>query len=43
LRSVYSINYSPKNQDFNGGWRKITVRVKRPEARVRSRSGYFAR
>jgi len=43
LRSVYSLSYSPKNQDFNGAWRKITVRVKRPDARVRSRSGYFAR
>lgn len=43
LRTVYSLSYSPKNQDFNGAWRKITVRVKRPGARVRSRSGYFAR
>lgn len=43
LRSVYSLSYSPKNQEFNGAWRKITVRVKRPDARVRSRSGYFAR
>jgi VWFA-related protein len=43
LRSVYSLSYSPKNQDFNGAWRKITVRVKKDDAKVRSRSGYFAR
>ncbi|MBL8178340.1 MAG: VWA domain-containing protein [Bryobacterales bacterium] len=43
LRSVYSLSYSPQNQDFNGAWRKITVRVKKPGARSRTRPGYFAR
>jgi VWFA-related protein len=43
LRSVYSLTYSPKNQDFHGEWRRITVRVKRPGARIRTRAGYFAR
>lgn len=43
LRSVYSLTYSPRNQDFNGAWRKITVRVKKPGVKVRTRSGYFAR
>ena len=43
LRSVYSLSYSPQNQDFNGAWRKITVRVKKPGAKVRTRQGYYAR
>jgi VWFA-related protein len=43
LRSVYSITYSPKNQDFNGAWRKISVRVTKPGVSVRTRAGYFAR
>jgi len=43
LRSVYGIGYYPKNQDFNGEWREVAVRVKRPSARLRFRNGYFAR
>jgi VWFA-related protein len=43
LRSVYSLTYSPKNQDFNGAWRKITVKVKKPGVKVRTRPGYYAR
>jgi len=43
LRSVYSITYTPKNQSFDGSWRKVTVRVKETGAVVRTRAGYFAR
>jgi Ca-activated chloride channel family protein len=43
LRSVYTIGYSPSNQDFKGLWRKIEVKVKRPGTRVRTRPGYYAR
>jgi len=43
LRSVYTLAYYPKNQHFDGSWRRIQVRVKRPGARVRTRMGYFAR
>jgi len=42
LRSVYSVAYSPNNQDFNGAWRRIEVRVNRPGVKVRTRQGYFA-
>jgi len=42
LRSVYSLGYSPRNQDFNGAWRKIEVRVTKPGVRVRTRAGYYA-
>ncbi|MBI3684668.1 MAG: VWA domain-containing protein [Acidobacteria bacterium] len=43
LRSVYSVSYYPRNQEFNGLWRRVEVRAHRPGARVRTRPGYFAR
>jgi len=43
LRSVYGIAYRPKNQDFDGDFRSVEVRVDRPGARVRARDGYYAR
>jgi VWFA-related protein len=43
LRSVYSVGYSPANQEFDGAWRRIHVGVKRHGATVRTRNGYYAR
>lgn len=43
LRSVYSVAYYPKNQNFDGKWRQIEVRVRRSDVEVRVRPGYFAR
>jgi Ca-activated chloride channel homolog len=43
LRSVYTVSYYPGNQAFDGTWRRIEVRVKRPGFKVRTREGYFAR
>jgi len=43
MRSLYTIAYYPRNQVFDGTWRHIEVRVKRPGARVRTRDGYYAR
>ena len=43
LRSVYTVAYYPKNQDFDGAWRQVQVRVNRPDVKVRTRTGYFAR
>lgn len=42
MRSVYEIAYYPANQDFDGGWRRVRIRVARPGAQVRARPGYFA-
>ncbi|MFN0168977.1 MAG: VWA domain-containing protein [Bryobacteraceae bacterium] len=43
LRSVYTVAYYPKDQNFDGRWRPVEVRVNRPGARVRTRAGYAAR
>jgi Ca-activated chloride channel family protein len=44
LRRQYSIGYSPGNEDFNGKWRKVKVRVQNTHDRVvvRTRDGYYA-
>jgi len=42
LRSVYSIGYYPDNQNFNGAWREIRLRVKRSGVILRTRPGYYA-
>jgi VWFA-related protein len=42
LRSYYVLSYTPKNHDFDGRFRKISVRVKRPHGRVQAREGYLA-
>jgi len=43
LRSVYTVAYYPKNQKFDGEWRPVEVRVKKPGVKVRTRQGYSAR
>lgn len=42
LRSVYTVGYYPRDQNFDGAWRSIRMRVNRPGARLRTRTGYFA-
>ncbi len=43
LSLQYSLGYAPKNGRQDGSFRKIAVRVlSRPDARPRTRSGYFA-
>lgn len=41
-RSYYLLTYSPRNQEFRGEWRAVTVRVRSRKVQVRSRSGYLA-
>jgi Ca-activated chloride channel family protein len=43
LRSVYTIAYYPSNQQFDGAWRDVAVKVKGRNAVVRTRDGYVAR
>jgi Ca-activated chloride channel family protein len=42
LASQYSIGYSSSNPARNGAWRRVTVRVSRPDTIGRTRLGYFA-
>lgn len=40
--SYHLLSYSPKNQDYDGRFRTITVRLKRPHGRLQARKGYLA-
>ena len=40
--TYYVIGYQPTNRHFNGDYRRIEVRVKRPGLTVRARKGYIA-
>jgi VWFA-related protein len=42
MRHYYVLTYVPKNTNFDGKFREIDVKVKRPGVRVRGRKGYFA-
>ncbi len=42
LHSHYELTYSPSNQVYNGDFRKVEIRLKRPDLTVRSREGYYA-
>ena len=40
--TYYTLGYYPENKDWNGGFRKIQVKVRRGGAKLRYRVGYFA-
>jgi VWFA-related protein len=42
IGSYYEAAYVPVNQEFDGKFRKIGVKVTRPDVTVQGRSGYFA-
>jgi len=42
IRSRYTLAYYSTDQNFDGGLRKIKIEVRRPDAHVVSRSGYYA-
>ena len=41
-RSHYTVSYVPRNQDFDGRFREIAVRLENPDFNVRTRRGYHA-
>lgn len=41
LRSLYQIGYVPSNTHSDGSFHKVTLHCKRPDAVIRSRSGYY--
>jgi VWFA-related protein len=42
LRNQYYLSYVPTNQDRDGGWRSVDVKVSRGGVVVSTRKGYFA-
>jgi VWFA-related protein len=42
LRGYYEVVYAPSNAVYDGRFRQIAVKLKRPDLRVQTRSGYFA-
>jgi VWFA-related protein len=42
IRSRYTLAYYSSDQNFDGSFRKVKVEVRRPDARVTSRPGYYA-
>jgi Ca-activated chloride channel family protein len=45
LRAQYTLGYVSSNVKMDGNWRKVEIKVKRPElkgVKIRSRSGYYA-
>jgi Ca-activated chloride channel family protein len=42
LSSQYTIGYSSKNTRRDGAWRRLIVRVSRPNTQARTKQGYFA-
>jgi Ca-activated chloride channel family protein len=42
IRAQYTLGYASRNERRDGAWRKVNVKVRRPDLRVRARQGYFA-
>jgi Ca-activated chloride channel homolog len=42
LSSQYTVGYSSKNPKRDGSWRRVVVRVNRPNSTARTKQGYFA-
>jgi Ca-activated chloride channel homolog len=42
IRAQYSLGYTSTSTKQDGEWRKVEIKVKRPDVRVQTRKGYFA-
>jgi VWFA-related protein len=42
IKAQYLLGYASSNPAQNGSWRKVEIKVKRPNVKLRSRKGYFA-
>lgn len=42
LHAYYELRYSPTNRTYDGRFRRISLKLKRPDLDVRSRQGYYA-
>jgi len=42
MNAYYFLTYAPQNKEYDGRFRRITVKVTRPNVEVQSRQGYYA-
>ena len=42
IKAQYHLGYASTNSAMDGLWRKVDIKVKRPDIKLRSRKGYFA-
>jgi VWFA-related protein len=42
IHTYYVLTYVPRNQEYNGRYRRITVKVNRPGVEIEARKGYYA-
>lgn len=42
LAAQYTLGYAPRNGRRDGSWRRVVVRVERPNALARTKQGYYA-
>jgi Ca-activated chloride channel family protein len=42
IKAQYQLGYQSTNPAPDGAWRKVEIKVKRPDTKLRSRQGYFA-
>jgi len=42
MHGYYMISYVPKNEDYNGKFRQISLKLTRPSLEVQTRKGYYA-
>jgi VWFA-related protein len=42
MHGYYLVTYVPKNEDYNGKFRQISVKLNRPSLEVQTRKGYYA-
>lgn len=42
LAAQYTLGYAPRNARRDGRWRRVVVRVERPDALARTKQGYYA-
>jgi Ca-activated chloride channel homolog len=42
IRAQYSLGYLSTNEKTDGQWRRVEIKVKKPDIRIQARKGYFA-
>lgn len=42
MNGYYMVTYVPKNEDYNGKFRQVNVKLNRPSLEVQTRKGYYA-